>query len=233
MEGWASETDPETRPETSMSSEGLLPDTGKSPEAAERINEFIYFALSTAFWLSLFAGTLFLLQRFVAPRLFTDPAAQILALLFLMGSLIAAVLILTLPNRKESASVTAANPYVQTDQVVCPHCLTEQAAGNHFYAKCQTPLSSLSTIDPLGYTWAMGDTFRKATHTSKAIVVAGLWILLFPQVLFSLFLASGVATELKEDFLSSSLAILFLLSVAGLYIAILYKTTKSYFAAKA
>jgi len=117
---------------------------------------------------------------------------------------------------------------------LCPNCLAVNEPLAHFCRKCGTPMTSHAEIDPLGRIYAMGDTWWKATRRpSSPIILVGMWLIfgvpvfmlliLLPDVLFE---AYGIS--IREVTLWRILAMLVILTLIGVYAAVLIKTTKNY-----
>lgn len=79
--------------------------------------------------------------------------------------------------------------------IACMSCLAPNDEFADFCEKCGTPLSTSSTLDPLKIIRTEGFIVGKATTIKrpKFIIVLGIWVLLFPSLVVSLFGAVSVA----------------------------------------
>lgn len=91
---------------------------------------------------------------------------------------------------------------MENELIVCMSCLAPNDERTDFCEKCGTPLSTTSTLDPLKVIRAEGFALGKATTTArpKFIIVLGVWVLLFPSLLTSVFIAISQALYGAEFF---------------------------------
>jgi predicted amidophosphoribosyltransferase len=62
------------------------------------------------------------------------------------------------------------------DTIICPSCLSGNAANAHFCEGCGTPLDSFATTSPFERTLAEGNALLKATRPSSPKSLAFLWL---------------------------------------------------------
>ncbi|MBN1437544.1 MAG: zinc ribbon domain-containing protein [Sedimentisphaerales bacterium] len=115
-------------------------------------------------------------------------------------------------------------------RIICYNCLAENHPHADFCEHCGTPLSSLSTIDPIKRIAATGDTWRKAASSpSKRIVLIGMWLIFAPPLLFFvLSLFAFVSEGDRSDNPGALLKTLVGMVVVCLYGLILVKVTQNY-----
>jgi len=126
--------------------------------------------------------------------------------------------------------------------VVCPHCLTSNAIGQHFCRRCGTPLTGLAVTDPLGQVYSEGDALRKAIDKpDRPLILVGMWLMWGPTFLACLVLIGwfvvAVSTEpfgppgAPNVWEAVGLVALFVLFVVGLAVisgTMLFRTTRNY-----
>jgi hypothetical protein len=117
-----------------------------------------------------------------------------------------------------------------TEEIICPSCLTPNASFASFCESCRAPLGTTATLDPIQSINTQGFLFRKALEgRPRPIVLAGLWLMFFPALLGSLYAATSLIlnrTGLADFFL-------FLVSLGFAYVSfvILYRVTRNYLTA--
>ena len=94
------------------------------------------------------------------------------------------------PDEQRTVEVTSPDLADQEVKVTCPTCLHPNTTSSHFCEKCGAPISNLSVVGPWESIQADGFALRQAVsgHPRKVIVV-GMWLILFPQVIGLLYLA--------------------------------------------
>ncbi|MCM3877392.1 MAG: zinc-ribbon domain-containing protein [Thermoanaerobaculia bacterium] len=103
----------------------------------------------------------------------------------------------------------------------CPHCFSPIQEGVHFCPRCGRPLTGFAATDPIQSIRTEGELYRGAAHTTRPIVLVGMWLLSIPALLTGVV---GVALA-KEGFVLALVTAIFLF---GLYGAILYRVTVNY-----
>jgi hypothetical protein len=114
---------------------------------------------------------------------------------------------------------------------LCPHCLTENNPAAYFCRNCQTPMRTISEIDPIARIYAMGDTYRKAAEGEPStLALLGMIAICVPAILTCL---AGFFSMWNAEILTQPIGLLFTLGygVGGTAIfgALLYKTARNYF----
>ncbi|HWP52843.1 MAG TPA: hypothetical protein VN476_01850 [Pyrinomonadaceae bacterium] len=118
-----------------------------------------------------------------------------------------------------------------TDEIICPSCLTPNASFASFCDSCGAPIGTTATLDPIQSINTQGFLFRKALEgRPKPIVLAGLWLIFFPALLCSLYAATSLVlnrTRFADFFF-------FWVFVGFAYVAfvILYRVTRNYLTAR-
>jgi hypothetical protein len=113
-----------------------------------------------------------------------------------------------------------------TDEIICPSCVTANPLSASFCDSCGAPVGT-ATLDPIQSISAQGFLFRKALEgRPKPIVVAGIWLMFFPLLLGSIFAAARFIVNRTglADF------VFFWVFVGFGYVAfvILYRVTRNY-----
>jgi len=94
------------------------------------------------------------------------------------------------------------------EPMLCPTCLTPNAAGNAMCKKCRAPLNAFAATDPVLAIHSEFNTFGKAMKgTDKPIVLIAMWMLWGPSFAAACFgiagilyiLAIGMGNDRKAD----------------------------------
>lgn len=83
-------------------------------------------------------------------------------------------------------------PAAPSNLVICLGCAQPNPEGVHFCSGCGAPLTSYATTAPFEGTLARGYAYRQAvTGRPRLIVLAGVWLTMFPAALVGFFLVLG------------------------------------------
>jgi hypothetical protein len=113
------------------------------------------------------------------------------------------------------------------ETATCISCLAQISGSEAFCHACGAPVGTTATLDPLQTIQAEGFLFRRALEgRPKPIVLACVWILHLPVFVGGVFAAfyALIYTEVYSGFVF----FLFLMCLASLALAILYRVTKNY-----
>ena len=114
--------------------------------------------------------------------------------------------------------------------IVCASCGSLIGVADTYCPKCFAPASTISDLDPMRAIENEGHMLLRATEgKQKPIVLIGIWILFFPVLLVSIFLA---VNSFFEGIGSGFSGFVFFWAAVGLvFIAfmVLYKVTRNYF----
>jgi hypothetical protein len=109
------------------------------------------------------------------------------------------------------------------DVAVCPACLCPlPATATGECPECKAPLTTAATFDHLAIISAQGEVLRRGASNPSGIVVVGMWLLFGPTSLTFVLLALS----------SGPLGLVTSVPILLLYVAILWKVTSRYFAAR-
>jgi len=117
-----------------------------------------------------------------------------------------------------------------TDEIICPSCLTPNASFASFCDNCGAPIGTTATLDPIQSINTQGFLFRKALEgRPKPIVLAGLWLIFFPALLGSLYAATHLI--LNRTRFADFFFFWVFVGVAYVAFVILYRVTRNYLTA--
>jgi len=72
-------------------------------------------------------------------------------------------------------------------EVVCPHCLHQNAPSATFCVQCGAPLGMFANIDPIQQIASEGFTFRSATEGKPPrIILVSIWLIFLPFAVMAL-----------------------------------------------
>lgn len=115
---------------------------------------------------------------------------------------------------------------VRLDIALCPNCGEENLPFDNFCAECGRPFSSYATLGPFESIYARGWLYRHAVEKPSRFVLAGLWALFLPNVLFGFaFLAAFMTNGFQTVGLLLPAFYAFLFTI---HVAILCQATKNY-----
>ncbi len=118
---------------------------------------------------------------------------------------------------------------MENEIIACMSCLAPNDEFADFCEKCGTPLSTSSTLDPLKVIRTEGFVVGKATtiQRPKFIILLGIWVLFFPTLLPSIFMAISQVMYGAEfaGFVFFWAAVAWSVFVS----VVLYRVTKNYF----
>lgn len=117
------------------------------------------------------------------------------------------------------------------EEIICPSCLTTNAAFASFCDSCGAPVGTTAALDPIQSINTQGFLFRKALEgRPKPIVLAGLWLIFFPALVGSIY----AATQFILNRTGLADFVFFWVFVGFAYVAfgILYRVTRNYLTAR-
>jgi hypothetical protein len=122
----------------------------------------------------------------------------------------------------------SAEKHGQRAQPHCPACLTPYSPSEQFCHKCGRPVGALATVGPFEQIRSVGYMYGAATSGSpRAIVLLGMWLILFPGAAMSLIGGIIIVAEHVRPYRDIPMgAILLLMGVAGG--ALLWRATFRY-----
>ena len=119
---------------------------------------------------------------------------------------------------------------------LCHNCLAKNDPHAHFCYKCNTPLTAIASMDPIGSIWSRGDTWRKAvSRPVRPLNVIGMWVLWGLQLALALiWIAIRLIGEPQEIIWSFQLilALCLWLGITVLIGTMLFKSTRNYYRLK-
>jgi len=81
---------------------------------------------------------------------------------------------------------------------LCPGCMAENPAHNHFCEACGKPISWYAAIDPMGQIYSTGHMYREAIRKpTKPIILIGMWAIFFPTLLLFMFVFMNALYRLE------------------------------------
>lgn len=119
-------------------------------------------------------------------------------------------------------------PAAGADELIaCPSCLALIGRSEAFCHACGAPVGMTATLDPINSIRSQGFLISRALEgRPKPITLIGLWLLNFPALVGGVF--GAIYLSLHLDAFSGFIFFWFMIGIAVISFAILYRVTKNY-----
>lgn len=118
----------------------------------------------------------------------------------------------------------------KSSTVLCPSCLKENPANTVYCSNCNSPFGINASTDPVQMAISEGRSLGDGVlKPRKAIILFGMWAVIFPCFGFFLFLSLAVFINGDEISIGSLVVSLVSLVISLFFGFILVKTTRNFF----